>query len=234
MYYKLSNVAELKKIEDTFGSRFKHPKIYKKNQLVNGLNESLIPIVKQGADEWIHHAIWGLLPEGFKEEWDIFQSQMNTLNIEADKIEKSKWLSKLLTHQRCIIIATGFFTNYIFDGKVYPYHIHLPNMTPFAMAGIYSQLDDGFFTSALITTTFNEELSQIQHLGTHMPFALSSGQKDRWVSNKTSIKQIMNLLNEEPGLGFQADPVAKEFYKNEIRYSGLLDRVNYVNIPLPK
>ena len=91
MYYRLSNIADLEEVESTFQAKFKHPNIYQPNQLINGLDENLVPIIKQNAGEHIDFAIWGLLPEGFKEEWNMFQDQINTLNIEIGQIDRSKW-----------------------------------------------------------------------------------------------------------------------------------------------
>nr|WP_298998069.1 SOS response-associated peptidase family protein [uncultured Allomuricauda sp.] len=231
MYYRLSNIADLEQIENTFKAKFKHPNIYKPNQLINGLDENLVPIVKQNYNKHIDFAIWGLLPEGFKEEWNLFQSQMNTLNIETGQIDSSKWFKESLELRRSAMITTGFFTSYLKEGEIYPYHVHLPKMQPFAMASIFSELEDGFYTSAIITTNFNKELEQIQDLGNQMPFALNMEQYEAWLSPQLMAEDAKSLLMEEPGLSFEAEPVSKEFFKNEIRFNEFLKRVNYVNLP---
>lgn len=231
MYYRLSNIADLEEVESTFQAKFKHPNIYQPNQLINGLDENLVPIVKQFDEEHIDFAIWGLLPEGFKEEWNMFQDQMNTLNIEIGQIDRSKWFKESLERRRSAMITTGFFTSYLKEGKIYPYHVHLPKMKPFAMASIFSKLEDGFYTTAMITTTFSKELEQIQDLGNRMPFALDMEQYKVWLSAESTAQDAKSLLMEEPGLSFEAEPVSKEFFKNEIRFKEFLTRVNYVNLP---
>ena len=78
MYHKLSNTANRITLEREFNIRFKYPNLYQKQVLINGMDETTIPIITMHEPELMVPAIWGLLPEGYKDDWSVFQDIFNS------------------------------------------------------------------------------------------------------------------------------------------------------------
>ncbi|MEO6347564.1 MAG: SOS response-associated peptidase family protein [Aquaticitalea sp.] len=139
MFYKLSNTAQRKEIELEFNVAFEFPNLYKPSPVINGLQESLLPIITLEHPDQVQYAIWGLLPKSLEENWEIFQHLTNTLNINIEHLDANDPLySEALDHRRCMVITTGFFTSALYKGKMYPYHVYLPKHRPFCIAGVYN------------------------------------------------------------------------------------------------
>ncbi|WP_370000083.1 SOS response-associated peptidase family protein [Winogradskyella sp.] len=229
MFYKLSNTATLVDIENEFDSKFKFPSIYQQSHLINGLSEQLLPVITLNEPNTINYAIWGLLPQNFKEDWGSFQNLTNTLNLAIETIDDIDWVNSLLNQQRCLVIVTGFFTSYEFEGEIYPFYVHDKNHKPFALAGIYSQLSDGFLSVSLVTSDVKNELSEVHNIGNSFPIALSPQNCREWLRmDKLFTKHVLSQI-EQPEL--KAYTISKEFYKNDIIFDDILEPVHYKNLP---
>lgn len=231
MCYRLSNTAKREVIENEFGAIFRYPKLHKFNPIINGLEESFVSVVTCKEPKKISYAIWGILPGQFEEDWEDFQNVQNTLNIDHDKIDDNPLFSEAVKTRRCLIIVTGFFTYYLHEGELYPYYVHLDNDKPFALAGIYNQLKDGFITCGLILSEANSFISHIHNSNHKMPLSLNKEDQDLWLNKNTSAFLINELLNKNVDIDFKAHPIAKEFHKVGITYDSVLEPVYYKNIP---
>ena len=60
MFYKLSNTSELIDIENEFKTPFRFPSFYEPKAIINGLQESNIPVITSEDISKIDFAIWGL------------------------------------------------------------------------------------------------------------------------------------------------------------------------------
>lgn len=231
MCYRLSNTAKREVIENEFGALFKYPKLHKFNPIINGLEESFVSVITSKDPKVISYAIWGILPGQFEEDWEDFQNVQNTLNIDHDKIEDDPLFNESIKTRRCIIIVTGFFTYYLHKGELYPYYVHLSEDQPFALAGIYNQLKDGFITCGLILSEANSFISKIHNSNHKMPLSLDKEHQDIWLNEDTNELEIQNILNKSIHMDYHAHPIAKEFHKIGITYDSVLEPVYYKNIP---
>ncbi len=230
MFYKLSNTAHLPAIEDAFDARFKFPLLYETSQLINGLSEKSLPIITMIEPNAINYAIWGLLPQNFKEGWESFQNLTNTLNVSIEEINTLNWVNSLLNKQRCAIIVTGFFTSYVYNGKVYPFYVYEKNHMPFALAGIFSELNDGFLSVSLITSALENELNEVHNLGNEFPIALSTKHYKQWLSPENDFtRDDFKSFNR---LELKAHTISKEFYKNNIVFDDILKKAHYEDLPI--
>ena len=116
MIYKLSNAVERKVIETEFGIPFKYPHIYSPSLIINGFNETNLSVVTMESPYEINYAIWGLMPQNFKEDWHIFQNNANTLNVGLRELENIQWMRESLEERRCLIIVSGFYTHLLHNG----------------------------------------------------------------------------------------------------------------------
>src|SRR5690606_6391378 len=230
MYYKLSNIAERRLIEEEFGIAFKHPKLYQPCPVINGFDEEILPVITTKQPELILYAIWGILPEHYDDDWMEFQRITNTLNVTENAINSDIWYAEAFNSRRCLIIVTGFFTSYIRNGMVYPYYVHLPNEKPFCIAGIYNELDYGFLTTSLIISTADSFTERIENTCNYRPLVIPDRYYEEWLNLSTPIERIKQILEERRGGKFKAHTIEKEFYKNDILYESMLQPVSYKNI----
>jgi putative SOS response-associated peptidase YedK len=199
--------------------------------MVNGFEEATIPIVTMEEPSVITPAIWGILPEGYKENWQDFQNFCNTLNVPLHSINKDLWYSKSLLNRRCLIPVTGFFTTYVKNGIIYPFFFSNSNNMPICLAGIYTKTNDGFLTCSIITCEADEVIGQVHNVDSTMPVILSKEKHSLWLSEETEMENIMNILNTAHDHNLKSHPIAREFYTNNISYNSMLEPVFYEAIP---
>ncbi|GAA4106948.1 SOS response-associated peptidase [Aquimarina addita] len=231
MYKKVSNIADRQSIEKELGVPFKYPKLYNSSLVVNGIQESTLSVVTLDNPTTISYAIWGLLPLNYKDEWVDFQNAYETLTIPKENLITNNIFKEPFLNRRCLIVLTGFFTSYFYNGTVYPYYVYLPSEKPFCVAGIYNTLEDGFITCSMILKESMGMIKDIQNLDSKMPLTIPQRFRDTWLDSSADIGEINNLLDKSNELDFKAHPIAKEFFKNEISFDSMLEPVSYKNIP---
>ncbi len=231
MFFRLSNAADLEQVEAMSGLPFKHPNLYRPRMLIDGLLESSISIITMNDPGVIDFAIWGLMPNGYKEDWLTFQNSFSSLNFSLDKIKDSIWIHDPLKKQRSLIIVSGFFTYLMKKGKLYPYYISLQNEQPFYLGSIYSTLEDGFLSTGLLTTNTDNFIKTYNNLSKSKPLILPESVAQTWLDPATRIETIKNIIQNPPKLKLRANPIASEFFKKNILYDSLLNPVHYEGLP---
>lgn len=232
MFYQLSNTAWRQSIEKEFGLLFKYPQLYHPQPIINGLQESILPVVTMARAEEINFAIWGILPEAYSEDWTDFQHAHNTLTIEKDACQDAdRWYTEAFEYRRCLIIASGFFTFYLYRGELYPFYVHSGTNQPLSFGGIYNQLEDGFITCAIIVASANPHIRKIQNLERGMPLVVGPGERNMWLDESTLKQQIVNYLCQTPGEELQAHPISKDFFKLTDTRETILQPVHYHELP---
>lgn len=220
------------RIEEEFGTPFKFPRIYEPRQVINGLNEETIPLITQQNPEYIQHGIWGILPDRFREDWHLFQNSLNTLNLRLETVNQLDWLRQSLSRHRCLILVDGYFTMYHYEGELYPYYVYYRDKRPFALAGIYNVLDDGFLTASLLIGPSNQMLRQIQNLDAGMPLVLEPGAWEHWLEDM-DLDQVNHMAEHATKPDLVAHPIARELFNRNICYDSMFEPVLYKNIPIP-
>lgn len=233
MYNKISNIADRKTIETEFGIKFKYPKLYKKSFIINGANEATIPLITIEEPNIINFGIWGILPSNYKEEWLEFQNVLDTLSVARERIKSGELFEQPFKLRRCLFVVTGFFIHHLHEGILYPYYVYEKNKQPFALAGIYNVMDDGFITCSIVVTDTSGFIAAIENIDTKMPVVLSKMHRDLWLNHSVTKKELYNIIEEDHQIELQAHPIAKEFFKNDIVYDSVLDPVDYKDIPKP-
>ena len=223
MYYRLSNTARVDEIESAFGLPFRYPDLHVKNPLINGLEEESLPLITNLEPDNIQYGIWGILPEGFKEDWADFQKTQNTLNFHVKNLDSSKILS---INKRCLFIVTGFFFSYEHDGEVYPFYAYSKSKEPFGLAGIFNKTYEGFITGSILLSSICSKFDKYNNLSNTMPIVVGSDNYNAWLG-EDYVHLLKDNLSEFDRLDFHAHSIAKEFYKNDIIYNSLLEPTDY-------
>jgi putative SOS response-associated peptidase YedK len=231
MYYKLSNTANGTFIQTEFNTTFKYPDLYRKQVLINGIEEVTIPIITMEEKQYIVPAIWGILPENYEDDWSAFQDVFNSLNLNIESLENPLWYANALAQRRCLIPVTGFFTSYLINGELYPYYFHRESGLPFCLTGIYNRMNDGFLTCAIITSTTDHGIKNVQNLDRTIPLMLPIELHNEWLSEDIMDERIENLLKSTSDFKLIAHPISKDFFKNNISYNSMLSPVAYEGTP---
>lgn len=207
MFYKISNIASKETIEQRFNVSFEFPKIYKPQGLIDGLKESTISVITNSDPTKVSYAIWGLLPENFEDNWSVFQDVVNTLNVKFEMLQNGNRLyNNILEKRRCVIIATGFFTTMLRNGTVERCHVHLPDFEPFAIAGVFNELNDGFLTCSIVVTQVNEGFKDVPNLSNFKPLVLNDAELNQWFNTKTSLDELRKLCDLHTSMNFEYEP----------------------------
>ncbi len=231
MFYKLSNTATINEIEEEFQAKFEFPNLYEPSAVINGLDESTLPIITSNNLKQIRFGIWGMLPQSLEENWKVFQNLTNTLNINVEHLDWDDFLyAEALDRRRCIIITTGFFTSALFNGKVYPHYVYLDDHRPFAVAGVYNQLDDGFLTCSVLIKKTHDELGKIPNLLHYKPLIFGPYDREHWLNQKLSYENLKDLVKSHQVQDYHSHPVSKEFYDNDILYDEIIKSRTFIDI----
>lgn len=218
-------------MESAFGRPIRYPASYCPRPLINGLDEASICVVLKERPYLIDFAIWGLLPERYRDDWYIFQNSLNTLNITPDMINRDGWIRSSLMQRRCLILVSGFFVMHVHEGELYPYFVRQRSEEPFALAGIYNILDDGFVTASLLLGPSSRLVERIDNLGRGMPVILRPELRDHWLDD-LSEQEVLALSVHAPQADLIAHPIARELFNQNISYKSMLEPVTYRNIPM--
>ncbi|TSE09153.1 SOS response-associated peptidase [Aquimarina algiphila] len=233
MYKKISNIAERELIEKELGIKYKFPKLYTPNPIIDGTEEATLSVITIDDPNNISYAIWGLLPNNYEDDWSDFQKVLNTLSVSKENLNSNGIFQEPYHNRRCVIIVTGFFIYHLSHGSLYPYYVYLASKKPFYLAGIYNILEDGFITCSMLMTKATGIVNKIQNLNTNMPVIISENLYDTWLDSHANMDEISHILNHQNTLELKAHPIAKEFFKNDILYDSMLDPIYYKDIPLP-
>lgn len=231
MFYKISNISKLETVEREFNRAHKFPNLFRSKSIINGLKESTVSIISAKDPEIINLAIWGLLPKDFNDDWSAFQNTNNTLNINLTKVDKSDELFyEALTNNRCIIIASGFFTFKLYEGKLFPYHVHLKDYKPFGIAGVYNTLEDGFISCSLLVTKASKSFENIPNLSKNEPLVFKKGDFPLWLNTHKSYEELKPLIQNRETYEFIFHPIKEQFYNDSGIYFDIIESDAYRNL----
>lgn len=227
MFYKVSNIATVNAIESAYGAAFRFPHLHSREALIDGLNEEILPIITRENQDEVNFGIWGLLPHGYRDNWADFQKVRNTLNIDITDITNEDWLIQPLKERRCIVLITGFFASFSFEGQIYPVYIHSNPLKPLCVAAIYNISEDGFYNFSFVLVESNDYIKNIHNISRTMPLIMDENSYDMWLDDND-----YELIFNKPELGirdlkFESHTVAKEFYKNNIVFESILEPAIY-------
>ncbi|WP_066224557.1 SOS response-associated peptidase family protein [Formosa haliotis] len=190
MFYKLSNIADRQTIEQTVSAVFKFPNIYKPKYIINGTEEHVLPILTAEDTTYIKFAIWGMLPTYFTGDWKPYQHTKNTLNITCDALKNHLMFYRNSQVKRCLIPVTGFIEDVNDEGELKSYYVSRPRSKPFCIAGIYNQLEDGFYTVSLLVGPSKKSTAKFQ------PLILNPDLQQDWLNSNCDTLNALELLKK--------------------------------------
>ncbi|MGZ5054957.1 MAG: SOS response-associated peptidase [Methylobacter sp.] len=147
---------------------------------------------------------WGLIPS-----WSKDHAIANRLiNARAETLTTKPSFKKAYQHRRCLIPATGFYEWQATGFGKQPYHIHKPDNSLFAFAGIWEHWkndQETVYSCAIITTGANDIMAPIHD---RMPVIIAPEDYNRWLNKQTAIVDIADFLAADAYTGMQTNPIS--------------------------
>jgi putative SOS response-associated peptidase YedK len=109
---------------------------------------------------------WGFVPHWTRQ----LKGARTPINARLETVSTSKMFASAFAKRRCLLPADGFYEwQAREDGPKQPYHLHAPDGSPFAFAGVWTvwrdpDADDDtepVFSTAIVTTAAEGELTRI-------------------------------------------------------------------------
>lgn len=163
------------------------------------------PVIPNTQPYRIQEYVWGLIPFWVKNLQDAEKIRLQTMNARADTIFEKPSFRSAIIQRRCLIPADGFFEWRYYNGKNYPYYIHLKNHEVFSIAGIWDMwtnpdTKEEIFSFSLITCKANPLLEKIHNKKKRMPVILLKEVEEEYLRNtlkKDDIHEMLSPINDE-------------------------------------
>jgi putative SOS response-associated peptidase YedK len=150
---------------------------------------------------------WGFVPAWADGRPDV----KPLINARAETVATKPFFRDAFKHQRCLVLADGFYEWKRAGKSKVPYRIALKTEEPFAFAGIWSLVHDAQGdvqpTFALLTTEANTLVAQIH---TRMPVILREQDEEEWLTPRLSLDAAQALLVPYPAERLMAYEVSPQ------------------------
>lgn len=166
----------------------------------NGFEHREIPIITQQKFDVIKPAIWGIMPEYEQfDNRDLYYKKAAKwgagLNARSEKLFDHFIYSEAIDDKRCLILIDGFFEPFKDEKNVsYPYYVRRKDREAIALAGIYSELDDGTITTSILTRDADPFMAKIHNKKLRQPVILNKEWERTWIEEDLSKYQIEEYI----------------------------------------
>ncbi|MGI9320240.1 MAG: SOS response-associated peptidase [Thiogranum sp.] len=138
-----------------------------------------VPIIRNaGQGNELLLARWGLIPHWSREP----STKYSTINARAETVAEKPSYRDAFKRKRCLIPANGFYEWKSDGDKKTPHHIHAPDNSLLAFAGVWDHWDrqgEGFDSCSIIVTTASRIMQPIH---ARMPVILNPAQYSTWLN----------------------------------------------------
>ncbi|MGZ4992912.1 MAG: SOS response-associated peptidase [Methylobacter sp.] len=147
---------------------------------------------------------WGLIPSWAKDP----AISHRLVNARAETLGEKASFKNAYRRRRCLIPATGFFEWQSTESGKQPYHVHKPDNTLFAFAGIWEHWEhdqETIYSCAIITMVANEKISAIHD---RMPVIIVPDNYSRWLDRKNTTVEMADFLEADTYDSMQVTPIS--------------------------
>lgn len=165
-------------------------------------NSPILAIVNDDHERKLIKLRWGFIPS-----WTKINSKVSSfINARAETIDKKPSFRSAFRHQRCLIIANGFYEWKVVGNNKVPYYIHAKHSQLISFAGIwdhwYQTNEAMIWTCAIIT---KHSYGELQQLHDRMPVIVSENHYNNWLDKDATTNQLMAEIlstDDSPELTF--------------------------------
>ncbi len=134
---------------------------------------------------------WGLIPSWAKDK----KMGARLINARAETVAEKPSFRAAFRHQRCLVLADGFYEWQQQERKKQPYYFRLSDGRPFAFAGLWAHWEgeDGevIESCTLLTTEANQLMQPIHN---RMPVILDPRDYDLWLDLDVPKSELLQQL----------------------------------------
>jgi putative SOS response-associated peptidase YedK len=152
------------------------------------------PVILNERPEEIVTANWGYIPHWAKNP----QATKPMINARVETVAEKPYFRDSYKKRQCLVLADGFYEWDRKGLKKIPYFIKLKGDEPFAMAGIWDEIEESdgnmYKTFSIITSTPNKLLDKIHN---RMPVILNKDEEAKWLEGALKHEALMSPYSDE-------------------------------------
>lgn len=165
---------------------------------LNGFAHPNMLVIPQDKPEVLAPGVWGIVPDNkrqdeIKEYYKESVRYGSGLNARSEKLFEHYLYREVALTQRCIIPVSGFFEPHHFQKKSYPYYIHRQDDEAFALAGIYTVIDN-FITFSILTKAASPLFEEIHNKRKRQPVMLPQNLESSWLDSGLTQAEVMHHI----------------------------------------
>jgi putative SOS response-associated peptidase YedK len=174
----------------------------------------MVPVIIAQSPRRIVLMRWGLIPHWAKDEKTAYKM----INARVETLSQRPAFRGLLSHNRCLVPASGFYEWQGEGRDKTPYYIHPEDQPYLAFAGLYdvwiTPRGEERSTCTIITTEADPFMARLHH---RMPVVLERDLEDDWLDPEiTSTREILGVLERSAGVPLDAYPVSRMVNKPSV------------------
>jgi putative SOS response-associated peptidase YedK len=156
---------------------------------------------------------WGLIPFWEKNMEMAKKIRFKTFNARFETLNEKPSYRHPADYKRCGVVVDGYFEWKEIDGNKYPYYLHMPDKSPFLLAGIWDRWinrgnNDILETFSVVTTKAEGIAQEVHNTKKRMPFILDNENMSIWMDEDKKFNDIRGEISPSWG-DLQAHPVSK-------------------------
>jgi putative SOS response-associated peptidase YedK len=167
----------------------------------------MVPVIIASSPRQVVLMRWGLIPHWAKDAKTAYKM----INARVETLTQRPAFRGLLSHNRCLVPASGFY-EWKGEGRdKTPYYIRPQSDQVIAFAGLYdvwiNPQGEAIYTFTIITTEANDFMARLHN---RMPVILARELEDAWLDSAlTQAQGVLDLLSRSTGLDLHAYPVSR-------------------------
>jgi putative SOS response-associated peptidase YedK len=167
----------------------------------------MVPVIIANSPRRIVCMRWDLIPHWAKDE----KAAHNMINARVETLTQRPAFRGLLSHNRCLVPASGFYEWQGEGRDKTPYHIYPEDQPYLALTGLYdvwiTPTGEKLYTFTIITTEADPFMARLHN---RMPLILARELEDAWLDPQlTKAQDVLDILSRSPGLELDAYPVSR-------------------------
>ena len=167
----------------------------------------MVPVIIADSPRRIVFMRWGLMPHWAKDE----KTACKMINARVETLTQRPAFRGLLSHNRALVPANGFYEWQGEGREKTPYYIYPEDQPYIAFAGLYdlwiTPTSEELYTFTIITTEADPFMARLHD---RMPVILARELEEAWLDPElTQAKDVLDLLSRSTGLELDAYPVSR-------------------------
>jgi putative SOS response-associated peptidase YedK len=167
----------------------------------------MVPVIIAQSSRRIVLMHWGLIPRWAKDAKTAYKM----INARVETLTQRPAFRGLLSHNRCLVPASGFYEWQGEGRDKTPYYIHPEAQQYIAFVGLYdvwiTPRGEELFTFTIITTEADPFMARLHH---RMPVVVARELEDEWLDPEiTSTSEVLGMLERSAGVPLDAYAVSR-------------------------